>query len=150
MLAPKMAGAQMTAALPSEQPSTAGVAPAATSAPAAVAAAAVIQQPEPARMAGQTTATETVKDPVAAKSGRGWSDAQGEADSSDGEDEEATGFEVVPQAASEDSDASSDDEDAKLNALDADGKAEVSAFGAESCHFGMLMATRAARCWMCT
>lgn len=126
VLAPKQATAPVAEALSQEEPSQSGAAPPATSAPAAVAAAAAVQQPEPVRVAGQTTATATLSDAVAAKPRKGWSDALAEDGSSDDEDEGAAGFEVVPQAASEDSDASSDDEDAKLNALDADGKAEVS------------------------
>ena len=128
VLAPKKATASVAEALSQEEPSQPRAAPPATSAPAAVAAAAVVQQPEPVRVAGHTTATATVSDAAAAKTVTGWSDALAEDGSSDDEDEGAAGFEVVPQAASEDSDASSDDEDAKLNALDADGKAEVSMF----------------------
>lgn len=126
VLAPKQATASAAEALSQEELSAPGAAPPATSAPAAVAAAAAVQQPQPARVAGQTTATATLNDAVAAKTKKGWSDALAEDGSSDDEDEGPAGFEVVPQAASEDSDASSDDEDAKLNALDADGKAEVS------------------------
>ena len=85
------------------------------------------QQPHPAKLAGQSGPAAGVEASDSSKAKKGWSDAgvHAEGDSSEGEDGDAGGFEVVPRDASEDSEASSDDEDARLNDLDADGKAEV-------------------------